>query len=74
MKKCLPGEGETPIGLCVKKGKLVFSIADIVDLLAAFFKKVGAVIMKPIEATIGKLLEVVFNAILGSIKGMQAFS
>ena len=30
--------------------------------------------MKPIEATIGKLLEVVFNAILGSIKGMQAFS
>ena len=30
--------------------------------------------MKPIEATIGKLLEVVFNAILGSIKGLQAFA
>ena len=38
MKKCLPGEGETPIGLCVKKGELVFSIADIVDLLAGEFE------------------------------------
>ena len=34
MQKCLPGEGETPVGLCVKPGELVFSISDIVDLIA----------------------------------------
>ena len=47
MKKCLPGEGETPLGLCVKPGELVFSISDIVDLIAGeilditFFVQVG---------------------------------
>jgi hypothetical protein len=37
MKKCLPGEGETPVGLCVKPGKLRVSPADVFDLIAGEF-------------------------------------
>ena len=116
MKKCLPGEGETPVGLCVKPVYLRVSPADVVDLIAGEFNSftveiafhanlfwthaflylistnnphrtllshfnfsntwtdfmalVGRTIMLPIEATIGRLLEALFDALLSSIPGV----
>ena len=38
MKKCLPGEKETPVGLCVEpEGRTYISPADVIDMIASEF-------------------------------------
>lgn len=40
MQVCKPGEGETPIGLCVEKSKpKIFSIESIIDAIASEFSE-----------------------------------
>ena len=120
MKNCEPGEGETPIGLCVEFQYDEISPAEVIDFIASelvhlfmvkeafhdflnaytaamsIFKRflqlttdyhistflipstdliayVGKAIMAPIEATIGKALDKLFESLFKNVPGLPAW-
>jgi len=64
MKQCDSGHGETPVGLCIKPGELIFKISDITDALGNIMDEAGGFILDLIEKGITFVVEKVLNPIL----------